>query len=125
MDATFLKIDWNLLIFFGSLFVLVNGFDRELFEIAWKAISPFLATTNDPLTLLFFVILLLIGSNILSNVPLALLLSAHLQEQNAPTFTWMIVAFVSTVAGNFSMYYATQHSIHPSLMALLERFSRS
>lgn len=129
MDATFNKIDWNLLIFFASLFILVRAFDNEFSEYAWKAIAPFLAVDKNPAKIVMFPLLLLVGSNILSlfifvylcskwfflkiiiwfgidilsNVPLVLLLSSHLLEQNAPDFTWTLMAFVSTVAGNFSM----------------------
>lgn len=103
MDATFMKIDWNLLVFFGSLFILVNGFGRMYSQYALKAIQPFLATTKDPVKLLLFTILVLVGSNILSNVPLVLLLSDPLKDQLTPTFTWMLMAFVSTIAGNFTL----------------------
>jgi len=103
MDATFAKIDWNLLIFFASLFILVKGFDNQYSEYAWKAIKPFMVVDKNPGKIAMFSLLLLVGSNILSNVPLVLLLSSHLSEQKAPEFAWTLMAFVSTVAGNFTL----------------------
>jgi len=103
MTNKFQKIDWNLLVFFASLFILVSAFDSQFFDTAWSIMQPFLAVDGNALKILIFTVMLLVGSNILSNVPLVLLLSTHLTSIKAPIFTWLIMAFVTTVAGNFTL----------------------
>ena len=50
-----------------------------------------------------FALVLLIGSNIVSNVPLTLLLAPQLKSIGAPNFTWLFMSFLTTVAGNFTL----------------------
>ncbi|EFA79456.1 arsenite transport subunit B [Heterostelium album PN500] len=95
-------VDWELLVFFGGLFILVDGFDREFSKWAWRGISPWIPLDGNPLKIFVFTILVLISCNVFSNVPLVLALSPHLIEANAPPFTWLLLAFISTVAGNLN-----------------------
>nr|AAL96262.1 arsenite transport subunit B [Dictyostelium discoideum] len=100
------SVDWELLLFFSGLFVLVEGFDRQFEKEAWTILEPFVpidSTHLNVLKIFIFSILILVLCNILGNVPLVLSLSPRLLEALAPDFTWILLAFVSTVAGNLTL----------------------
>ncbi|KAN0019375.1 hypothetical protein ACTFIU_002583 [Dictyostelium citrinum] len=100
------SVDWELLLFFSGLFVLVEGFDRQFAKEAWIILEPFVpidSTHLNVLKIFIFSILILVLCNILGNVPLVLSLSPRLLEALAPDFTWILLAFVSTVAGNLTL----------------------
>ncbi|KAN0038491.1 hypothetical protein ACTA71_000669 [Dictyostelium dimigraforme] len=100
------SVDWELLLFFSGLFVLVEGFDRQFAKEAWIILEPFVPIDSSHLNVLkifIFSILILVLCNILGNVPLVLSLSPRLLEALAPDFTWILLAFVSTVAGNLTL----------------------
>ncbi|KAM9974866.1 hypothetical protein ACTFIW_008336 [Dictyostelium discoideum] len=100
------SVDWELLLFFSGLFVLVEGFDRQFAKEAWTILEPFVPIDSSHLNVLkifIFSILILVLCNILGNVPLVLSLSPRLLEALAPDFTWILLAFVSTVAGNLTL----------------------
>lgn len=54
-----------------------------------------------------YVVIVLIGSNIVSNVPLVLLLSDYLlHSEESPAMikrAWLLLSFVSTIAGNLTL----------------------
>ncbi|EGG21475.1 arsenite transport subunit B [Cavenderia fasciculata] len=94
------SVDWELLVFFGGLFILVDGFDREFSSYAWDLVEPWVPLTPNALKIFIFTVMVMICSNILGNVPLVLALCPRFLEASAPPFTWLLLAFVSTVAGN-------------------------
>jgi Na+/H+ antiporter NhaD/arsenite permease-like protein len=47
-----------------------------------------------------YTLLILIGSNTVSNVPLVLLLGRDIPKLYHPTGAWLLLSFVSTIAGN-------------------------
>eukprot|EP01132_Coremiostelium_polycephalum_P002232 gene2232-2752_t len=100
------SVDWELLLFFGGLFILVDGFDREFAKEAWTILEPFVPLNAQQLNvfkIFIFSVLILVLCNILGNVPLVLSLCPRLLDSNAPNFTWLLLAFVSTVAGNLTL----------------------
>ncbi|WP_038055259.1 SLC13 family permease [Thermus amyloliquefaciens] len=89
-ERYFLRVDWELLVMFGGLFIVTEGVRRlDLVE----ALVP-LATT--PLGLLLTATLL---SLLISNVPAVLLLAPFVQEPK----DWLLLAGGSTLAGNLTL----------------------
>ncbi len=94
-----LAIDWELLAFFGGLFIVtgaieVSGLSKQLFQVA----GPLL--TGD-VTLLSLTTGIL--SNIVSNVPAVLLLRPEIVNLPNPQQAWLTLAMSSTLAGNFTL----------------------
>ncbi|CAL9154038.1 unnamed protein product [Musa hybrid cultivar] len=103
------KISYSLLIFFSGMFITVNGFNKTGIPSAlWEFVEPYAQIdTVGGVALLSLVILLL--SNVASNVPTVLLLGARVAASAAIVSlaeemrAWLILAWVSTVAGNLSL----------------------
>lgn len=102
-DEAFAKVDWSLIVFFASLFVVVAGLESTgLVRGAWDALHS-RVSLHDPAGLATLTALLTIGSNVVSNVPMVLLTGPHLAELGEPERAWALVAFVTTVAGNLTL----------------------
>lgn len=99
----FSRVDWPLLVFFCCLFIVVAGLaSTGIVERAWKASAPYLSITR-PGGLTLFSALMTIGSNLVSNVPMVLLTSPHIHELGNGETGWVLLAFTTTVAGNFTI----------------------
>lgn len=101
----FQRVDWALLVFFCSLFVVVHGLaSTGVVEAIWSRAAPWLELDRARGVSLFTA-LVVTGSNVVSNVPLVLLAGPHLQALGgpAPELGWVLLAFVSTVAGNLTL----------------------
>ncbi|URD94583.1 Citrate transporter [Musa troglodytarum] len=104
-----LQISYSLLIFFSGMFITVTGFNKTGIPSAlWEFVEPYAQIdTVGGVALLSLVILLL--SNVASNVPTVLLLGARVAASAAMVSlaeemrAWLILAWVSTVAGNLSL----------------------
>lgn len=98
----FARVDWTLLVFFAALFVVVAGLATTgLVDAAWRAAGPALAhDTASGLAALSA--LYLVGSNLVSNVPMVLLAAPGVAAEDS-TFAWVLLAFVTTVAGNLTL----------------------
>lgn len=95
-------VDWSLLLFFASLFVVVRGLaSTGLPDAAWAEVAPSASLDGAGLGLLSAA--LAVGSNIVSNVPLVLLVGDRLASLGRPELTWTLLAFVTTVAGNLTL----------------------
>jgi Na+/H+ antiporter NhaD/arsenite permease-like protein len=102
-DGVLREVDWALLVFFSSLFIVVAGFHQtQLPDQAWSAVKSSINIDHYDGVLLYSLVIL-IGSNTVSNVPLVLLLANSIPNLNNPTAAWLILAFVSTVAGNLTL----------------------
>ncbi|KAI0513794.1 hypothetical protein KFK09_009824 [Dendrobium nobile] len=103
------KVSYSLLIFFCGMFITVDGFNKTGIPSAfWNLMEPSARVNRaSGVALLSIVILLL--SNFASNVPTVLLLGAQVAKSAAAVSAsdvdkaWLILAWVSTVAGNFSL----------------------
>ncbi|KAJ3682538.1 hypothetical protein LUZ60_015111 [Juncus effusus] len=103
------KVSYSLLIFFCGMFITVDGFNKTGIPSAlWDLVEPYSKIdTASGVALLSVVVLVL--SNIASNVPTVLLLGARVAASAAEispseeTRAWLILAWVSTVAGNLSL----------------------
>jgi Na+/H+ antiporter NhaD/arsenite permease-like protein len=95
----FTELDWSLLVFFASLFVvthavnvlLVSGMRGELSRLA----------TESGLAALSAVSVVL--SNLVSNVPAVLLLKPVASAWPDPTLAWLTLAMATTFAGNLTL----------------------
>ena len=100
---TFARVDWPLLVFFACLFVVVRGLDSTgLVAAAFAALEGQLSLDTAP-GLAELSAFLAVGSNVVSNVPMVLLVGPHLAALGQPERAWALVAFVTTVAGNLTL----------------------
>lgn len=100
---SFSRVDWALLVFFSSLFIVVQALAHTgLVEECWKNLSPYmdLGTTSG---IAVFTVFMTVGSQIVSNVPMVMLAGPHIPELGSPQLAWVLLAFVTTVAGNFTL----------------------
>ncbi|XP_066387461.1 silicon efflux transporter LSI3-like isoform X2 [Miscanthus floridulus] len=103
------KVSYSLLVFFSGMFVTVSGFNKTgLPGAIWNFMAPYAKINHvSGVTVLSLIILLL--SNLASNVPTVLLMgdevaaSAATISASAVTRSWLLLAWVSTVAGNLSL----------------------
>ncbi|XVF50852.1 hypothetical protein PTKIN_Ptkin04bG0137000 [Pterospermum kingtungense] len=103
------KVSYSLLIFFCGMFVTVQGFNKTGIPSAlWELMEPY-AKIDQASGIAVLAIVILILSNLVSNVPTVLLLGARMAAAAALISTafekkaWLILAWVSTVAGNLSL----------------------
>ena len=97
------RIDWPLLLFFACLFITVEGLARTgLIEDAWAASAPHIAPA-DAGGVLAFSGLVTAGSQVFSNVPLVLAVGPHVGGLASPERAFVLLAFVSTLAGNLTL----------------------
>jgi Na+/H+ antiporter NhaD/arsenite permease-like protein len=96
------RVDWSVLVFFASLFVVVAAFAQTGFvDEAWTRVAPVL-DLGSARGIAVFSALMLVGSNLVSNVPMVLLATPHLSTQSADV-GWLLLSFVTTIAGNLTL----------------------
>jgi len=104
-DATplFADVSWTVLIFFAALFIVVAGLQKAgapalLFEPVLSAMPreglPAVLALSGAL---------LVGCQIISNVPFILLVEPLVHAMPDPLLAWKVVALVSTLAGNLTL----------------------
>jgi Na+/H+ antiporter NhaD/arsenite permease-like protein len=124
-DNVLAAIDWNLLVLFAGLFIVVGSLETTgLSTLLFQHIQPLLS--NSVALLSAFTLLL---SNLLSNVPAVLLLSPLMESMGDSKRDWLTVAMSSTFAGNLTLIgsvanlivveIARKQGIHVSFMTYL------
>jgi len=98
-EKVFREVDWSLLVFFASLFVITgsivyNGIDRELFSIFKGTIFQNYFYYSGSVVIL---------SNAVSNVPAVMMLSPFIQRMEILKAYWILTAMSSTFAGNLTI----------------------
>jgi Na+/H+ antiporter NhaD/arsenite permease-like protein len=92
------QIDWNLLVMFAGLFVVVHGFEQHVVS-AWDLQRFAVARTTTALALAAAAL-----SNLVSNVPAVLVMRSFVAsiapEQRA--HAWLTLAMASTLSGNLT-----------------------
>ncbi|MBI4908132.1 MAG: anion transporter [Acidobacteria bacterium] len=98
-ERVYHEIDWQLLVMFTGLFIVVAGIEKTV--LAHYAPSAVASLHLDRLPVLSVVTAVL--SNLVSNVPAVLVfkpLVAHLAD---PQRSWLTLAMASTLSGNFTV----------------------
>ncbi|KAF2315595.1 hypothetical protein GH714_040109 [Hevea brasiliensis] len=103
------KVSYSLLIFFCGMFITVDGFNKTGIPSAlWDLMEPH-AKIDKASGIAVLAIVILVLSNLASNVPTVLLLGGRVAASAAAISAadekkaWLILAWVSTVAGNLSL----------------------
>ncbi|KAK8692723.1 hypothetical protein V6N13_070330 [Hibiscus sabdariffa] len=103
------KVSYSLLIFFCGMFITVEGFNKTgIPSTLWDFMEPY-AKIDRVSGIAVLAIVILVLSNFASNVPTVLLLGGRVAASAAAISTseekkaWLILAWVSTVAGNLSL----------------------
>nr|XP_043637091.1 silicon efflux transporter LSI2 [Erigeron canadensis] len=103
------KVSYSLLVFFCGMFVTVEGFNKTGIPSAvWDFMEPY-AQIDHISGVAILAVVIVVLSNLASNVPTVLLLGARVAAAAATISpekekkAWLILAWVSTVAGNLSL----------------------
>jgi Na+/H+ antiporter NhaD/arsenite permease-like protein len=100
----FAFVDWQLLVFFAGLFVVIAGVAHAgVLGLLFEAVAPAIGR-GDVAGDLAFVALVVIASNIVSNVPLVLVAVAWVPHLPDPTWGYLLLAVASTLAGNLTLF---------------------
>jgi len=98
------QVDWTLLVFFGGLLVVVSGVSHAgVLERVFSSLAPIVAR-GDFAGDLAFIALVVIASNIVSNVPLVLVAVGWVPQMPEPTWGYIMLAVASTLAGNLTLF---------------------
>lgn len=96
----FALVDWELLVMFSGLFVVVGGIEYAGLH-AW--VQNRLATLSAPLSEHWFAVASVALSNLVSNVPAVLLLKPVVSSFSNREHAWLVLALTSTLAGNLTI----------------------
>jgi Na+/H+ antiporter NhaD/arsenite permease-like protein len=97
------KVAWTVLVFFGALFVVVAGLQKTgLPALALEHVTPFMPTSRAG-GLTCFGSALIVGCQIVSNVPFILLAEPWLRTLPDQSLAWVGTALFSTLAGNLTL----------------------
>ncbi|HEV2492745.1 MAG TPA: SLC13 family permease [Terriglobia bacterium] len=94
------RIDWTLLLFFASLFVVIRGFETSgATDYVIQRFEPWFH--GGQVSQLFALSgIMLVLSNLVSNVPAVLLFRPLVGSFQHVHFVWLVLAATSTLAGN-------------------------
>lgn len=92
-------VDWDLLMLFVGLFVVVAGVERAGLDARFFALlEPVGITTISGLSIVAALL-----SNLISNVPAVMLFTPLVPELPDPRTSWLALAMASTLAGNLTL----------------------
>jgi len=97
------RIDWSLLLFFASLFVVVEGLNRSGAPAWFFQQYPLGGRQEGMLEWFRLSAIFLVGSNIVSNVPFILVIREAMGSLANPIMGWELLAMASTFAGNLTL----------------------
>ncbi len=102
-DEIFARVNWSLLLFFASLFVVVAGINKAgIVANVHDFLKPyFTISTEEQIVGFSFVSLVL--SNIVSNVPYVMIVRHWVASFNLPHLMWLVLAMSATFAGNLTV----------------------
>jgi len=104
MRPVLAQVDWPLLLFFAGLFVVVAGLRHSGAIEEWTRELVPLFGRGDLAGDLAFVALVVVGSNLVSNVPLVILAGNWVPAMPHPSWGYILLAFASTLAGNLTLF---------------------
>ncbi len=98
-QRVFVEIDWALLVFFASLFIISGSIEKnELSKKLFSVIQPLAYGSSG-----WFALYSAVLSNIVSNVPAVMLFKPLINHFANPEKAWLILAMSSTFAGNLTL----------------------
>lgn len=97
------RVDWVLLAFFASLFVVVYGVNSEGWAERIRSLFSPLMGGGPTREALGFAGLTLVASNVFSNVPFVMLARTWVPTLQDPALGWHVLALGSTLAGNLTL----------------------
>ena len=101
--AVLALVDWNLLLFFSALFVVVAGLNQTgLPDHVHEALAP-LFTGSAATAAFHFTWFSILGSNLFSNVPYVLVAGHWLAGLSNAPLMWRVLALSTTFAGNLTI----------------------
>jgi Na+/H+ antiporter NhaD/arsenite permease-like protein len=98
----FVHVDWNVLLFFSGLFVVMGAFAKAGYVarlLEW--VEPAFANGIPTLPVLSAVTVLF--SNLVSNVPAVILMQPLIEQLGSGDALWVLLALASTFAGNLTL----------------------
>jgi Na+/H+ antiporter NhaD/arsenite permease-like protein len=99
----FTRVDWNVLLFFAGLFVVMGAFAKAGYVAALLGwVEPWLSGAGPARTALLALVTVLF-SNLVSNVPAVILMQPLVQHLGGTDALWMLLALASTFAGNLTL----------------------
>lgn len=93
------QVDWSVLLFFAGLFILVAALQRTGYPKDWLAATEGVLGHGS----VVLTAVLGLGSQLVSNVPLILLLEPWIRSFPDAAHAWTVTALVSTLAGNLTV----------------------
>lgn len=104
------RVDWNLLLFFAGLFVVIGALQTA--GVTGLVLAQFeRLLQGGPGAFFGFGILTVIGSNLFANVPYVLVIAESIMAMPEPVTMWFALAFASTIAGNLTILGAVANVI--------------
>jgi Na+/H+ antiporter NhaD/arsenite permease-like protein len=97
------RIDWSVLIFFGGLFIAVDGFVRSGAPRYVFAQAPLFVPPEGLASYARTAGYFLAGSNVVTNVPFILLVREEMASLPNVRLGWEMLAMASTFAGNLTL----------------------
>ncbi len=123
-------VDWTLLLLFAGLFVVMRGVEATSWLdrlVSWAGPG---VNASGIVSVLALVVLTVVVSNLVSNVPAVLLLAPILVRVEAGSESWLVLAMASTLAGNLTIIgsaanlivleIASQRGVHISFWTYLK-----
>lgn len=109
-SSTLAKLDWNLLLFFAALFVVIGALQESgVTDLVLGKIDGIF--THSLRNYWLFGLVTVIGSNLFANVPYVLIMTESIGKLANPDMFWYILAFTSTIAGNLTIIGAVANVI--------------
>lgn len=102
-EEQFAKIDFNLLLFFACLFVVVHGVNQEGWAERMREVFAPLMVGGVVQESFGFSVLTVAASNVFSNVPFVMLARSWIPEMVDAQLGWQVLALASTLAGNLTL----------------------
>jgi len=96
-------VDWHLLVFFASLFIIVEALGRTgMPDQIFRQVSALFGSsrTSQAWNFAWFSAL---GSNVFSNVPFVLVAGKWIANFVHPELMWKVMALATTLAGNLTI----------------------
>jgi len=98
-DTVYREIDWQLLVLFIGLFIVIAGLERTAFSADLLAAAARFRLERPAVLTAAAAIL----SNIVSNVPAVLVFKPVMAHLPHPRHAWLVLAMSSTLAGNLTV----------------------